>query len=39
MGINIHISNVTTRAVSIPTRALLCEIQAVDVEDIPILLF
>ena len=35
MGIDIYISNVTTRAVSIPTRALLCEIQAVDVEDRP----
>ena len=35
MGIDIHISNVTTRDVSIPTRALLCEIQTVDVEDRP----
>ena len=35
MYVDVHISNITTRTISIPPRALLCELQAVTVEKIP----
>ncbi|XP_046550819.1 uncharacterized protein LOC124260534 [Haliotis rubra] len=33
--VQVHVSNVATRTVSIPTRALLCELQVVSIEDLP----
>ena len=32
---DVHVTNITTRTISIPSRALLCELQAVNIEDIP----
>ena len=35
MSVDVHITNITTRTIIIPSRALLRELQAVNIEDIP----
>ena len=34
MFVDVHVTNITTRTISIPSRALLCELQAVNIDDI-----
>ena len=35
MSVDVRVTNITTRTISISSRALLCELQAVTIEDIP----
>ena len=35
MSVDVRVTNITTRTISISSQALLCELQAVTIEDIP----